>query len=157
MNWDAISAIGEILGATAVLGTLAYLAAQVRQNVAAAAAATYDSALSGFNEINLAIADNAKLTDIFSRGLYDPESLDETEAVRFAFLCRAASNQYLKLLRLWQREAMGGEAGQIYPTPGGQAFRRQHANYADLFEEVDLLDTVDTTDFLFKEGKSGEE
>ena len=141
------------------------MAAQVRQNVAAAAAATYDSALSGFNEINLAIADNAKLADIFSRGLYDAESLDETEAVRFAFLCRAASNQYLKLLRLWLRgalsqaewESMGREADQIYRTPGGQAFRRQHPNYADLVEEVDRLDAVDTTDFLFKEGKSGEE
>ena len=52
---------------------------------------------------------------------------------------------------------MGREAGQIYPTPGGQAFRRQHTNYADLFEEVDRLDAVDTNDFLFKEGKSGEE
>jgi hypothetical protein len=32
MNWDAIGAIGEILGAAAVLATLFYLAAQIRQN-----------------------------------------------------------------------------------------------------------------------------
>ncbi len=32
MNWDAIGAVGELLGATAVLVTLAYLAVQVRQN-----------------------------------------------------------------------------------------------------------------------------
>ena len=32
MDWDAIGAIGEILGATAVLVTLIYLARQVRQN-----------------------------------------------------------------------------------------------------------------------------
>ena len=31
MNWDAIGAFGEILGATAVFVTLAYLAAQIRQ------------------------------------------------------------------------------------------------------------------------------
>ena len=31
MNWDAIGAVGEILGAVAVLVTLVYLAAQVRQ------------------------------------------------------------------------------------------------------------------------------
>ncbi len=30
MNWEAIGAIGEILGAIAVIGTLAYLAVQVR-------------------------------------------------------------------------------------------------------------------------------
>jgi len=32
MNWDAIGAIGEILGAVAVLITLIYLAMQIRQN-----------------------------------------------------------------------------------------------------------------------------
>ncbi len=30
MNWDAIGAIGEILGALAVIATLAYLATQVK-------------------------------------------------------------------------------------------------------------------------------
>jgi len=32
MNWDAIGAIAEVIGALAVLITLAYLAVQVRQN-----------------------------------------------------------------------------------------------------------------------------
>ena len=32
MNWDAIGAIGEVVGAFAVVATLAYLAAQIRQN-----------------------------------------------------------------------------------------------------------------------------
>ena len=34
MNWDAIGAIGEILGAIAVLITLVYLTTQIRQNTA---------------------------------------------------------------------------------------------------------------------------
>ena len=32
MNWDAIGAIGEIIGAIAVVATLGYLAVQIRQN-----------------------------------------------------------------------------------------------------------------------------
>ena len=32
MNWDAIGAIGEIISAIAVLGTLIYLAVQIRQS-----------------------------------------------------------------------------------------------------------------------------
>jgi hypothetical protein len=32
MNWDAIGAIGEIVGALAVLITLIYLAMQIKQN-----------------------------------------------------------------------------------------------------------------------------
>ena len=34
MNWDAIGAIGELLGAVAVVLTLGYLAAQIRQSEA---------------------------------------------------------------------------------------------------------------------------
>ncbi len=32
MNWEAIGAIGEVLGAAGVIITLAYLAVQIRQN-----------------------------------------------------------------------------------------------------------------------------
>ena len=32
MNWDAIGAIGEILGAIVVIATLGYVAVQIRQN-----------------------------------------------------------------------------------------------------------------------------
>ena len=35
MNWEAIGAIGEVVGAAGVIATLIYLAAQIRQNAAA--------------------------------------------------------------------------------------------------------------------------
>ncbi|MGK0260854.1 MAG: hypothetical protein ACI96M_004308, partial [Candidatus Azotimanducaceae bacterium] len=35
MNWEAIGAVGEIIGAIAVLATLVYLAMQMRQNTQA--------------------------------------------------------------------------------------------------------------------------
>lgn len=35
MNWDAVAAIGELVGAVAVLITLVYLATQIRQNTQA--------------------------------------------------------------------------------------------------------------------------
>ncbi len=35
MNWEAIGAIGEIIGAMAVFLTLVYLALQIRQNTKA--------------------------------------------------------------------------------------------------------------------------
>ena len=38
MNWEAISAIGEIVGATAVVITLGYLAVQIRQSTRVAQA-----------------------------------------------------------------------------------------------------------------------
>ena len=43
MNWDAIGAVGEILGAAAVVVTLIYLAAQLRQNTNSMQAAAYNT------------------------------------------------------------------------------------------------------------------
>ena len=40
MNWEAIGAIGEIIGAVAVVVTLAYLAIQIRNNTQIARSAT---------------------------------------------------------------------------------------------------------------------
>jgi hypothetical protein len=42
MNWEAIAAVGELLGASAVLITLIYLAVQIRQNTAAVATSIYE-------------------------------------------------------------------------------------------------------------------
>ena len=45
MNWEAIGAVGEILGAVAVLATLAYLAIQIRQTGASARTQSYHLAI----------------------------------------------------------------------------------------------------------------
>ena len=42
-NWEAIGAIGEILGAIAVVATLAYLAVQIRESRTATAADIYQT------------------------------------------------------------------------------------------------------------------
>ena len=43
MDWDAIGALGEIIGATAVVITVGYLALQTRQNTRATKSATHHS------------------------------------------------------------------------------------------------------------------
>jgi hypothetical protein len=145
--------MGEILGAVAVLITLIYLAAQIRQNTATVAASTYDTVISGYNELNVAIAGDADLARIVHAGMYAPASLDENERIRFAFVMRAVSNQHLKLLRLHERGALpagewetyGLEMAQLYRTPGGSIFRSEHANYSDLYKALDKLEPVDVT------------
>jgi hypothetical protein len=44
MNWDAIGAMAELLGAIAVVATLAYLSVQLRQNTASVRASSARSA-----------------------------------------------------------------------------------------------------------------
>ena len=48
MNWDAIGAVGEILGAGAVVATLAYLAIQVRQTNRSAKTSSQQAVFTNF-------------------------------------------------------------------------------------------------------------
>ena len=50
MNWEAIGAIGEVLGAAAVVVTLGYLAVQIKQNSQAVKNSAAQSLLSEANE-----------------------------------------------------------------------------------------------------------
>ena len=43
MNWNAIGAIGEVVGATGVIATLIYLSVQIRQNTKAVRGAALDA------------------------------------------------------------------------------------------------------------------
>ena len=157
MNWDAIGAIGEILGAIAVLGTLIYLAAQIRLNTAAVTTATYESMVSGITDINLVVVGNAEVTSILNRGARDPHSLDDEEAYRYAFLMRCWANQWWKQLRLYEQgalaerdwEKLAQEAAQALATPGGKMFRDGNHVFEDLYVEIDKYERIQISDFRF--------
>ena len=60
MNWDAIGAIAELLGAFGVIASLIYLATQIRQNTKSVRMASHHGVAVQFNQANLV-------------GLQDPE------------------------------------------------------------------------------------
>ena len=61
MNWDAIGAIGELIGALAVVITLAYLAVQIRQNSKALHSSTRFEIAKTQMDINFLLAQNPDL------------------------------------------------------------------------------------------------
>ena len=69
MNWDAIGAIGEILGALAVVLTLAYLAAQIRHARLGAADASRQGRAIGVREILVATAADPELSRLWCKGI----------------------------------------------------------------------------------------
>jgi hypothetical protein len=69
MNWEALGAIGEIVGALAVVLTLAYLATQVRYAKQATADQNRLTRASGVREIALAAATNDNLRRSMDRDL----------------------------------------------------------------------------------------
>lgn len=157
MNWEAIGAIGEIIGALAVVVTLIYLVIQIRQNTAAVATATYESTMSGFNDINVVVASNPELASLLDRGTQNPNLLSAEEITQFNFLLRCYANQWWKLLKLHERGSLAEgewstfarEAAQFLDQPGCKPFRKQNALFADLYVELDKHRGDKISDFGF--------
>ena len=64
MNWEAISAIGQIVGAIAVVISLIYFATEVRSNARATRQATMRSTLDSLNRFAQQIIGNADLAEL---------------------------------------------------------------------------------------------
>jgi hypothetical protein len=86
MNWEAIGAIGEILGAIGVIVTLGYLAVQIRQNTRSLRAAAQQS----FVEVNASFAglllNNDGMARVYRLGINDQSQPSEDELVQFDML-----------------------------------------------------------------------
>jgi hypothetical protein len=87
MNWTAIGAIGEMLGAAGVIITLIYLARQVRQNTRATRLSTSHSIASAARDWNRPLLNDPELAWTFQVGTEDPSKLDAREHARFIELC----------------------------------------------------------------------
>ena len=85
MNWEAIGAVGEILGAAGVIVTLVYLSMQIRANARATRIETADRVLARVNESQALLIQQADLADIVRRGARDLDSLEPAERMRVKF------------------------------------------------------------------------
>ena len=83
MNWEAVGAIGEVVGALAVVLTLAYLARQIRlsnrQDLLAAFRHNFDST----NQFLASTLESAELAEIVVKGRASYEALTAAERLRF--------------------------------------------------------------------------
>ena len=83
MNWDAVAAISESLGALGVIVTLFYLAVQIRQNSRLVRAPTSSVTTAAINAITSLIAQDPEVARIYWSGLADRDSLSEIDRQRF--------------------------------------------------------------------------
>ena len=148
MNWEAVGAIGELVGAAGVIATLVFLAFQIRQNSKLLRTNTTqleqnrDLAIAeAIGQSNsqeaamLALAQNAELSAIFYSGLADFNQLNGQEKLRFASvlgpLIGGVATQWERQLHLSQ------EMQEIAPnhllfalaylaTPGGSEWWSQY-------------------------------
>src|SRR5246127_803260 len=91
-NWDAISAISQLIGSIAVVLSVLYLALQVHRSTRVAKLATQDAAATALREVTKPFMENAELERIWRVVLEDLSALSIEERARFFH----AAYQFLK-------------------------------------------------------------
>ncbi len=136
MNWEAIGAVGELVGALAVFLTLVYLSMQIRQNTKMVKASAIDSAINQVNKIREAVFSNPEVANMYRRGNENPESLNEDDKLRYRLFIHnallAESNVHAQAVfaglsdSTW--EAQLPIVTRIISSNGGKWFWQGHRN-----------------------------
>ena len=92
VNWDAISAISQLVGSLAVVLSVLYLAVQVHQSTRVAKVAMQDAAAAALRDVTKPLMENAELERIWRVGIEDISALSVEERARFFH----AAYQFLK-------------------------------------------------------------
>ena len=135
MNWDAAGAIGEIIGAIAVVATLFYLARQVKDSAKQTQMNTLAELVTLYNDSFLPIYNSRENMEIWVRGLEQPDALDEVEREIFFLFYRRLINPYAAAARQHREGVLDAETFEFYraftanlaQSPGAAAFREAHA------------------------------
>lgn len=101
MNWDAVSAIGEIVGAAAVVVSLVYLAVQVRGSAKATRASIHQGLHNSGEQLSLALLSHPKLAGLVERGLPSDLTLTYDEQAQFSMAMSQLFNNYEHYYFLW--------------------------------------------------------
>jgi len=95
MNWEALGAIADAIGAVAIVVSLIYVAIQIRQNtrqialtVEAERLAAFERSVESGNRIRELLIVNPDLTQLFMAGSKDFRQLEPTAKLRFSMLVR---------------------------------------------------------------------
>src|SRR5438093_5780665 len=91
-DWDAISAISQLVGSIAVVLSVLYLALQVHLSTSVAKLATQDASATALRDVTKPLMENAELERIWRVGLEDIGALSIEERARFFH----AAYQFLK-------------------------------------------------------------
>ena len=145
MDWNAIGAIGEIVGALAVFLTLVYLALQIRQNTKAIQASAVDASISKLTVVRESLYESAELTRVYIKGQAHPDELDEESRVRFRLLVHSIllslANVFIQTsytglsLSTWESQLV--VLKRIITSPGGRWFWREYRlEFEESFREI---------------------
>ena len=144
MNWNAIGAIGEWVGALAVVVTLAYLARQMSLNTRQLRRAEQNTTQANFSALRLAVAQNGELAQLVFTARTDFASLDPVSRFRVE---QYFSEQTFVYYNVWDRvqkgdvnvkweEVVRAPAGMLQTDYGRELWPRFRLGVAPEFRAV---------------------
>jgi hypothetical protein len=121
MNWEMISAVGQMLGALGVIISIVYLAAQIRNQNNESRRAAMNVLTTHWSDLNRSLVENPDLAALWIRALQSFDQLDGTSKLRFGahlgrFL-RFADSLYLGVLDGTLDNDYGVDMSGHSPTP----------------------------------------
>lgn len=136
MNWDAISAVSELIGTAAVIITLIYLASQIRQSNLQGQGEAYSAWITTWNETIKGWIQDRDTVQIMQRGFDDMSTLSRVEQAIFSHQVAAMINHWQLAADLVDRELLGDQlyggatdvVVSVCSTAGGREYLESNAS-----------------------------
>lgn len=93
MNWEALGAIAELVGAIGVIATLGYLAMQIRQNTMAQRSASRLETTRAFTEWYTVVMTEPELMKVWTKVFIDGSELSDEDRTKFVWMISAMSSR----------------------------------------------------------------
>jgi hypothetical protein len=108
MDWDAVSAIAEVIGAIAIVVSLIYVGVQVNDGTRAARSATASDAASVMQAWYLEVGSDAQKSKLFLNGMANPDAFSREEFYQFTMMLHAGFLAFQNAYYLSQEGTLDG-------------------------------------------------
>jgi len=137
MNWESVSAIGEMLSAVAVIVTLIYLAIQIRDSARASRSAAVTDATTAMQAFYQELGSNPQTSLLFLSALRNPGSLSQEDQFQYLMIMHSAFLGFQRSFFLAQegtldvelRDSVGTAISAVGHLPGMALYWRQRKGF----------------------------
>jgi hypothetical protein len=131
MNWDAIGAIAETLGAVGVIASLVYLATQIRhsreqmrENTRATRASAYQEFVGQLHSTMMSAGDNPQREQAVTLGMADFSQLSEEDAFRFILWVNGVTHAFENAHYQYRQGMLDEDRWQMHYADARQMFQK---------------------------------
>ena len=139
MNWEAIGAIGELIGALAVVLTLVYLSIQLRQNTRAVDRSMERAVWEDASTWMYKLIDDPEIAELYRAGIQDND-LPVNDRMRFRLLMTSLFSHWNLAFK---SEAFfiirNSDIRDVLSQPGGARYWRNSSSREDVNYDPDFM------------------